>query len=122
MKDYIISGPENLELILKPKSGFTGKFKVQIDQLDAEENSRYEKKLNDLYNACGCELGAVFCFVSMIGYITFSVLTSYATGWILLRDGLIVLFFSALMGKITGIVLAKFRLKKMVRELIKKLR
>ncbi|MBC9794939.1 hypothetical protein [Sinomicrobium weinanense] len=122
MKDFMVYGSAHLlKLISKEKPDFSGKIKLRIDRLTEREAARYERKLNHWHEACGCELGAVFCILSLAGYCLFALVTLKIFNWSLIGNGLLVVFVSSLTGKISGITLAKYRFKKMVQALIKKL-
>ncbi|MGS2762947.1 hypothetical protein [Sinomicrobium sp. M5D2P9] len=122
MEDFIIDDSKKLlELVSKDRPDFSGKIKLQIDRLTESETTSYEKKINHWHNACGCELGAVFCVLSLTGYCLFTLVTSKIFNWSLIGNGLLVVLVSSLTGKISGIVLARFRFKKMVQTLIEKL-
>ncbi|GAA5222295.1 hypothetical protein GCM10025777_29260 [Membranihabitans marinus] len=122
MKNYIIHDQENLlKLISKEKINFNGKIKMNIGQLSQDENAQYEKYFNEYYNACGCEMGSFFCFVSILLYSIFEIFHNDNINWLTVRNGVIIFFLSAGLGKIIGIFIAKMRLKKEVTELLHRL-
>lgn len=122
MKQVIISDLDGLlNLLSKDKRISNGDVKLKISQLDAKENEEYERVLNKWLNACGCETGAIFCVVSICGYMVLWFLKSESFGWVNIKNGLIIIFSSALIGKLTGIFLARIRLRMTVRNVINRL-
>lgn len=122
MEPFIISGPEGLlKLTSKDKAAISGEIILKIPQLDFRENARYEKLLNNWYNACGCELGAIFSLISIGGYMLYFFTSLKTFSWIHLRNGIIIFFLAALLGKCLGIIFAKYRLKRTVKKLVSKL-
>lgn len=122
MKHYIINESSKLfTLISGKKLKNYDKIVLNIEQLDHKEKMVYESRLNALHNACGCELGALFCFISICAYLVFCIIEVKTSNGILLRNGIIVFFVSALIGKLVGIIMAKIKFKKTIRLLIEKL-
>ncbi len=122
MEHYIIDESSKLfKLISGKKLKSYDKIILDMEQLNDEENMVYESKLNELHNACGCELGALCCFISICVYLVFSLMDLKTSNGILLRNGAIVFITSALMGKIVGMVIAKMKFKKTIRTLMAKL-
>ncbi len=121
MEHYIIDESSKLfKLISGKKLGNYDKIILDMEQLDNEEKMIYERKLNALHNDCGCELGALCCFISICAYLIFSLIDLKMSNGVLLRNGMIIFFASALIGKIVGMVIAKMKFKKTIRSLMAK--
>ncbi len=122
MEDFIVNGNTELQqLISKSKPSVTGRIKLEVNQLKPEETLKFERKINNWHNACGCETGALFSMISIACFAIYAFINVMPFNWILVRTSLIIFLMAALFGKITGILIAKFRLKRTVKQLMKKL-
>lgn len=86
----------------------------------AEHIRSWERQLNGLRSACGCEQGALGLIVGLVGYGLFLLLRS--GGWghpgrkeLWLGLGVVVATTSA--GKLLGLVVAQLRLKRVIAEI-----
>jgi hypothetical protein len=88
--------------------------KASAALLPPDEAARWVERLDELHNECGCAVGARFFFTALVGYP--------AVWYWLLRPslpsplyaalvGVGVIFFAAGLGKLTGILLARRRLR-----------
>lgn len=90
---------------------------LELESLDARQVRYFERRLNQLAAACGCESGATFAVIALAGYIGYVLLT---TGWHPRWSvssgawGVAVFLVGAVLGKLVGLVRARARL---VREL-----
>ena len=120
MRYYQIRNKEDvLKLISKDRPEIYERIVIQTDTLDSRQKAFYEKKLNDLYFACGCELGAACCVIALGGYVFYSLIftSGYSFHWIFVKKGLVILILAGLTGKIAGLLFAKYRLKNIVKRL-----
>jgi hypothetical protein len=87
-------------------------IKIELDAA-SEEVKSYEQKINRYYFACGCTMGEI---------AVFSTLLVFGVIWLLDRDSVLLtwweivggVFVAALIGKIIGLVLGRYLLKKTV--------
>lgn len=122
MKTFVVSDKESLlKLTSDNKLKDTQKIKLEISQLDTNENAIYEKKINRWFYACGCESGAIFCSVAMIIYSIFSLFNTHTWTWSLVKNGIVILFLSGLAGKLVGLFLARLQLNTTIKDLSNKL-
>jgi hypothetical protein len=85
-------------------------------ELPPEMRDRFERRLNTLYNDCGCTAGAIFLLLGMAASATWIILAGRFT----FRDtGLGFLFAIALslVGKLAGLTISSWRLDRIIREL-----
>lgn len=91
---------------------------IQLPYLDPQKNEALTREINQEYFECGCKTGSYFTFASLI-----VVLPVIGTLWISNRFfptsealyGLGCVAFLSLIGKITGILSARYRLLKSLR-------
>ena len=118
MKDYIISDLGSLhQLIKRKRTQFSGSIKLNLQQLGYKKAIEYERKLNDKYMACGCETGAIFCSVTLLGISLFAIFSNQVLEWTFIKNALLILFAAGLVGKIVGIIIARIQFKSLVREI-----
>jgi len=93
---------------------------LETEGASVESVREWERQLNYLQNACGCEQGAFGLIIGMIGYIVYLFLRDGGWGhpgkhefWV----GLAVIVFSASVGKLLGLSLAQRRLTQVIREI-----
>jgi hypothetical protein len=84
---------------------------VELEGLPADEARAWQTKLHALRTDCGCKLGALVLVLSMAGYAY--VVFFLHPGAYTLQQGLIaggvVFLVSASVGKIAGLLLARYR-------------
>jgi len=84
---------------------------IPVDEID---RSRYAEKIKKYSTECGCSMGAVFLFASAGGFIYwFLVHEGWKSGHVMISyawQGALFVFFSALLGKLAGIGIARIKL------------
>ncbi len=85
------------------------------------EKKYYSDKADKYSNACGCNWGASFLMVSIVIYL-FKIWIGYKTSNVLINafQGFLFIFFSAFLGKIIGITIARIKLIMLYYSLLKK--
>ena len=96
-------------------------FIFEFEELDAIQTQKWIEKIKKDYLACGCDTGALFLILSLLTIIIF-----FSIKW--LKDlpcltstnvlySILLLFLAAGIGKIVGLIIAKHRLKKNLKQL-----
>jgi hypothetical protein len=84
--------------------------------LSPEMRDRFERRLNTLYNDCGCATGAIFLLVGLAASAAWIILagrfTFTATGL-----GFLLAIAFSLVGKLAGLTISSWRLDCAIREL-----
>ncbi len=99
-------------------------LKNQIRQIQIAipgvEKEVLEQRINRYYFACGCKEGAIGIYVAALTFsvIQFGIGIQWVTSW---KMGVLLLFISALTGKLVGLIVSKVRLKRIFRKLRKHL-
>ena len=109
---------EDLELL---KYATHNSINFSIDKFTIEENTFWRNKIIKDINPCGCETGAKVSIIVIIFSITYTLIiklnnesiTSKILLWLV-----ICVLFSAIIGKLFGILFSKWRLKKNLNHLI----
>lgn len=128
MNEFIITNSDSIKALMDKKKRETfHRIKVETGTLDENKAKRFEKKLNKYFFACGCEMGAIFAFTAIIAYLIIQLLflkknITFTCDWQTIKWGLLVLFTAALSGKITGLVIAKFKVKTTIKKLKQELK
>lgn len=114
--------PEHAAL-MKSRSHTT----IPLDQVRAsaaalppDEAARWIEKLNKLQSECGCDFGARVFFAALVIYpaVWYWLLRPRLSSfWYAALIGVVVLFLAAGLGKLTGILVARLRLRLAVRRL-----
>lgn len=76
--------------------------------------TRWIAETHALRTSCGCETGAWFMAVAVVGYPVlwyWQLRASLASPWAAVLAGLIVVFIAAGAGKVTGLLVARLRLR-----------
>src|SRR4030095_7332401 len=85
-------------------------------ELPPEMRDRFQRRLNTLYNDCGCTTGAIFLLLGMAASTTWIILA----GRFAFRDtglGILVAIALSLFGKLAGLTISSWRLDRIIREL-----
>jgi hypothetical protein len=104
------------------------KFKIQLEiPIDSEtERHSWQTQLNKYKNDCGCSTGAIFLSVTLVIMIVLAVFTAFnspMTATIKLSlIGIPVVFFSALVGKILGLIIAHLKFRRVCGKLLERLK
>ncbi len=114
--NYSVNNMDSLEKLRKDKSIKQSIRKVMLDIPDKNLVQRLERKLNKHYFACGCQEGAFSVYLALFGVILscwllhINIISSW---WRILT----VLAIAALFGKLFGLLLSSFKLKKIYHNL-----
>lgn len=114
----IIKKKEDLTTLLQPAEK-KRVVQIRIDSLD--KSSEWEKMINRYYNDCGCKLGMVFTLASLglfLAYFTINYFVLQNTSEPYLLEGTLTLISGLVIGKLAGILLAKFRLRRGINRLM----
>jgi hypothetical protein len=94
--------------------------------MNAEQAARWIAETNDLRASCGCEAGAWFMAVALVGYPAlwyWQFHSRLASPWAAIPAGVIFVLAAAGAGKVTGLLVAhlrlRFRLARMQHHLIR---
>jgi VIT1/CCC1 family predicted Fe2+/Mn2+ transporter len=82
--------------------------------LPPDEAARWVERLDELRDDCGCAVGARFFFATLLAYPAAWYLLLRAalpTPWHAVPAGLVLLFLAAGLGKLTGVLIARRRLR-----------
>lgn len=77
-----------------------------------------EEKLYRNYSECGCELGGILLLLAMLGIIVISVFLQIKLSALNIIIAFFICLLVALLGKVLGITIARFKLNKQLKELI----
>jgi hypothetical protein len=114
--EYLVNDSVSLEKLKKDKNIKNSIRIIKLKFLDSKVSELYERKLNRYYFACGCQQGAVFVYLTIFFVIVLSWLYKiniFQNWWKIL----ILLACSAVIGKFSGILLSRYRLKQVFRKL-----
>ncbi len=92
-----------------------------LEALEIKERNQYVDKIKKYRKECGCSMGGLFVIISLAGYVayTWSVFheVSLFSAAKIIFTGIVIVFVAGLVGKITGIYLAKIKLLLLYRSL-----
>lgn len=103
----------NHKINLIPKNH--SRISAQFESLIEEENENISKKLNKYYYSCGCGEGTIFLITGVaiiIIYMFWAGVSNLQVAHVIF--GLLFLFIISTIGKITGLLFAKYRLNKLL--------
>lgn len=95
-----------------------------IQSLSSEENLKWTSEINSGINACGCETGHYFVLTSLIisvCYLGFNLNEIYGNLLVYFLKTTGFVFSMGMAGKILGLLAAKYRLRKNIEEIKRKL-
>jgi len=112
--EYLITDLDSLVRLEKEKNLKTSIRKIKLNLEDKSFSQPYERKINRYYFACGCSEGAVAVYISLFCSFLALWITGFETIHIWWKI-IIVVTFSAIAGKLYGLLISKYRLKKLFR-------
>ncbi len=114
--EYLISNLDSLDKLRQEKDLKHSIRKIRLEVANLEQTVSFEKRLNRYYFACGCKEGAIGVYLSLLGCLLFwwSAGFSPITAWWKIIP---ILAASALMGKLSGLLLSKIKLNKTLNEI-----
>lgn len=107
--ELIARSPEALQSLRTRR----GRRDVSRVVLIFPHDARDENAINRGLRACGCEVGSIFLAVTL-ALLAIALASGWRTSW---WSGIAIVFGSALAGKLTGLVLAEWRLRAAIRRL-----
>ncbi len=116
--EYIIHDMISFEKLRNEKTYKNSIRRIKLDIADQTLSKKIEKRLNRHYFACGCMEGAIAVYASILVCVAIWLWGNF----IFSRHWMIFVFTilgSALAGKLFGLVLSHYRLKKTFSELEK---
>jgi len=114
-----ITNPKELEQ-LRDSSKSVTEFTLAFVELTEKQNLYFQRKLQANYFSCGCELGTYSLIVSIL-LTPFFLYYPLTNGQMLVKEAAIIGLFlpstSLLVGKLLGLIFAKYRLSVVIKEL-----
>lgn len=98
------------------------KVRFALPQLSGEENERLGRRCNRLLVACGCETGAATAIAAAGIYAVAAsqlVWGEAYTPWEHIGLGALAFFFCGLAGKLIGLGISRYRLRNLLRHLLR---
>lgn len=122
-RQIVITHPSELAQLarwpgMRPRG--TARVRIEADTVARERAEAWEKRLNRDYNACGCDTGAVGMLAGVVGYVVWLSLQPGGVtgrGWGALWLGLGVAAAATAAGKLVGLVAARLRIGRTIREI-----
>lgn len=114
--EYIIKDRDSFDKLRNDKNFSNSIRKIKLEIGENTISERYERILNKTYFACGCQEGAMAVyatlFICIIVWLAgdFAIMQNWWTIFIAMA-------ISAVVGKITGIIVSRYRLKKALEDL-----
>lgn len=90
---------------------------MSVTALPPDEAAQWIEKLDELQNECGCDAGARSFFATLLLYPAawyWLLRPRLSSLWYALVIGVVVLFLAGGLGKLTGILIARYRLRRAV--------
>ena len=114
--EYVIRDLKSLEKLQHDSSLKMSIRKIRIDLSSSLDIKQYEHQLNESYFACGCKAGSITLSITILVILIAWLIFPEASiwGWWQL---LFIIFSAALIGKMFGLILAKFRLRYLIKAL-----
>jgi hypothetical protein len=110
-----VSGPADLAKLLRSRPKFDS-IRI-VAALPLDERSRWERRLFSLYDECGCQAGAVALLMTLVAVGIRSWLQPAPLGWRAIAVVVLLCFAAVAAGKISGMAIAKWKLRAEVRDL-----
>ena len=123
MKEIVILNSESL-LTLLPKKTRRLHIRIESQNLSYNDSLKYERKINKLYNSCGCDFGAISMLLALISVILYLFLQQGSfsnTLWSEILIGLFTIVGGALTGKFLGVIVDRIRLGRFIKNLAKRM-
>lgn len=113
--EFIVNSLSSLQSLKNDKSikNSARRIKLIINGFDTQE---YEYQINKHYFACGCKQGTVGVYVSIL-FLSSIWLIDSNTELLQWKWVLTILFSSAIIGKVAGLVYSHFQFRKLYNEL-----
>lgn len=118
--DYYIRDIDSLKKLSQEKNLKNTIRKIKLSFDAGKEVNASEQKLNKYYFACGCKEGAITVYVVLFC----SFILWWSSGFIIVGSWwkfIIVIACAALIGKVTGLIINKYKLKKVLHDLERQL-
>ena len=122
---YIINSKIDLDKLPRKEFGLIPsaarpRVSLEILAFDSAKRLHYEKTLLRYYSDCGCSGGTAAVFVFLVAYPLLIFLSGqFQPSWALLWKGLILLFMCAAIGKILGLLRARYRIRSTIGDIKK---
>lgn len=110
-----VNGPADLAKLLRSGPKFDS-IRI-VSALPLDERLRWEQRLFSLYEECGCQGGAVALVLMLTAVGIRSWLQPAPLGWRAIAVVVLSCFAAVALGKISGIAIAKWKLRTVVRDL-----
>jgi len=123
----IVNGRKDLEELLEKRRVLfarSPRVDIHLEFLGAYPQRRryYEKRLSMLYTDCGCSWGAALILIFISAYISSMIIgITGPLGPVSFLLGILLFVFSAVLGKIFGLLLARHRFKRTISNIYKEL-
>jgi hypothetical protein len=97
---------------------------LDVEGLPDKDVKSWQTELSRYYFACGCEFGSVVLLVALLSYVIAVAVASHGfetATWRDLVGGVVVCVIAAGVGKLTGLLYARYRLRMTARSIIARL-
>jgi hypothetical protein len=114
--EYQLSDLRSLQKLRSDKALKNSIRKIKVTSENILQSQIFEEKLNKYYFACGCQAGTITVFLVMLSYglLWWSSGFSLSVNW---WQIVATLFAAALAGKLTGLLISRYRLERTFRVL-----
>ena len=101
-------------------------IRLEIPIVSETERHSWQTQLNNYKNDCGCSTGAIFLSATLVVVVAIVIVTAFnspVTSTIKIGlAGIPVLLFSALVGKMLGLIIAHLKFKRACAKLLERLK
>lgn len=118
----IIKDIDEINILIKKRKYNFSEIVIDLPYFTVEENKKYSDKINKYYLSCGCETGTYFMIFAILFATIISVCELFFKATPLLWGiiySVIFVLISAIIGKLTGLLIAKIRLHKTFKKINK---
>lgn len=114
--DYILNNMNSLQKLQYDRDLKNSIRRIRVNTGDTFQAKIFELKLNKYYFACGCQSGTIAVYLSMLlcFLLWWSPDFNPFVSWLRIA---IIIAISAFVGKLIGLLVSRYRLKKMFRVL-----
>ena len=98
-----------------------GNIKLELDEIDESEKSKWQNRLQQYYFACGCKEGSMTSVIVFIAYWLYIFIfegVKSIMSWEVWLLSIVFLFVGAVIGKAVGLIYLRYALIIAVRKLI----
>ena len=96
----------------------TNQAKASAAALQSDEAARWITRVDELRNECGCSLGMRFFLATLVIYpAAWFWYPFISSPWLAALAGIFALFLAAGCGKLIGILIARYRLRRTIHDL-----